>query len=107
MFMQRYTHPWKWFWYLVGLIRPFGNKKDRKIVYQVIYNSMKNYKDQLPIQRYGFCSHILALTGNSIPLYKFPELYYYRPMATRRFLWWFPTEDEGMEKRLEILKKII
>lgn len=105
--MQNYTHLWKWFWYLIGLMRPFEGKEVRKVIYRDIYNSMKDYKDFALCERKGFCTYIWLFIGHRIPLYKFPELYYYRPMITRRFLWWFPTEDEGMEKRLKILKKII
>ena len=61
---------------------------------------------------YGFCSIVSSLTfyndfGFEGFLGQLPELYVYRPFNDDGVSFWFPRNQEGLEIRKSILRKIL
>jgi hypothetical protein len=58
----------------------------------------------------GFCRALEMVEPVDVwydKLWKFPELYWYKPRQMEWGRYWFRKDEEGMNKRREILRKII
>ena len=81
-------------------------KKQRLEIYKKM---LKWFEDGYNQYSYpGFCVAISRLTGEEhVCLKRYPELMKYKPKKLYSFYYWFGTAEKGINKRKQILRKII
>lgn len=87
------------------ILLPFAykTKKDRKEFYE---KALKEYKNP-DAGTFGFCSMIGWHIKTCFPsLLNFPELYHQIPTESYG-IYWFPLDNDGFQKRIELLEKAI
>jgi hypothetical protein len=88
-------------------------KEERIAVYKQALLTFQNDNDLL----FGLCWHISKAYKRMKGVYdtayydgmeqNYPEIFKYMPKVTFNSDYWFPCNDKGMTKRMNILKKVI
>lgn len=93
-----------------GFFFPYKTKKERKEIYKKVGEYMKT---EFPDGGYvgaGFCRAFMRVEHRTYgwvgKLWRFPELYWYRPFFKGTHALWWDIDKEGMQKRINIVDKI-
>lgn len=100
------------FYYIWGWLFPACTKATRREVYRQMHLISLSFIDKGRGYNVNFCYTLprCIKAGMSEKLWKYPELYKYKPFI-KRFdssdaYAWFSMDKEGCQKRIEILEKI-
>lgn len=93
-----------------GYFFPYKTKKERKEIYAQMARVLGTKHQIPPYPEITFCGAMQRILpkdhGWVGRLWKFPELYWYRPLLKSTYDIWWEVTTKGIQKRIDIVNKI-